>query len=343
MNIIEIKDKNKYNNFIKQQKHSQFLQSWEWGEFQKNAGNKVLRLGVKDDGKLLFAISLIKKSLPFGVNYFYAPRGSILNYPPKADKPRVGEFLFKEVKKIAKKEKCIFLRFDPVNQLHPSSEYKQITNYTRQASTSKLRIVKTIDVQPSKTLILDIFKSEDELLKQMHQKTRYNIRLAARKGVEIKVIKDVDKYFEEFWKLMAQTEKRDGFRLHNKSYYYKMLKFDKKFIKLIAVFYKNKMLCANIVSFFGRLSAYVHGASSNENRNLMAPYALQWHSIKLAKEYNFKYYDFNGIDKQKWSGITRFKKGFGGEEINYFGTYDLVFNSCKYNLYKILRWVRRKI
>ena len=322
MKIVEIKDRERYNNFVKTQKHSQFLQSWEWGEFQKSAGNKVLRFGIEDEGKIEFAITLIKKCLPLGMNYFYAPRIGI-----KYLSEDVLAFLFKEIKKIAKKEKCIFLRFEPLSQL-------RITNY-------ELRIIKTIDIQPSKTLILDISKPEEEILNQMHKKTRYNIRLAAKKSVSARVIKDIDKYFDEFWQLMSQTEKRDGFRLHGKDYYLKMLKHNSKFIKLIAVFYQDKMLCANIVSFFGDMVTYVHGASSNENRNLMAPYALQWHTIKLAKEYGFKYYDFNGIDEKKWPGVTRFKKGFCGKEINYLGTYDLIFDSVKYGLYKILRKIKR--
>ena len=324
MNIVEIKDKSRYNANVREQKHSQFLQSWEWGEFQKSVGNKVLRFGVENNGKIEFALTLIKNNLPFGISYFYAPRIGI-----KYLSEERLVFLFKEIKKKAKNEKVIFLRFDPRSKA-------QIINH-------KSQIVKTIDIQPGKTLILDIDKSEEEILKQMHQKTRYNIKLAVRKSVEVKVVKDIDKYFDEFWQLMAQTEKRDGFRLHNKNYYWKMLKSDKKFIKLIAAFYKNKMLCANIVSFFGNTAAYVHDSSANENRNLMAAFALQMFTIKLAKEYGFKYYDFNGIDEQKWPGVTRFKKGFGGEEVDYPGTYDLVFDSFKYNLYKILRWAGRKM
>ena len=269
MNIIEVKDKYQYNNFIKQQEHSQFLQSFEWGEFQKSAGNKIVRLCINDNGKIKFAFTLIKKSLPLGMNYFYVPRICVKYLSEKE-----FVFLFKEIKKIAKKEKCIFLRFEPLNQL-------RITNY-------ELRITKTIDIQPSKTLILSISKPEEELLKQMHQKTRYNIKLSDKKGVEVRVIKDIDKYFDEFWQLMSQTETRDGFRLHGKNYYKKMLKHNNKFIKLIVAFYNKKILCVNIVSFFGNMATYVHGASSNENRNLMAPYALQWYTIKLLKEYGAK-------------------------------------------------------
>ncbi len=324
MKSFQLTKKEELNDFVANQKHSQFLQSWEWGEFQEDAGKKVIRLGFTKDEKLFFAITFIKNNFPGGLSYFYSPRIGIKHLSNEQ-----LDFVFKEIKKVAKQEKAVFFRFEPISEL-------QVTSY-------KLRIIRTIDVQPSKTLILDIDKTEEEILKQMHQKTRYNIRLAAKKDLEIRVVENIDKYFDEFWQLMSQTEKRDGFRLHGKNYYQKMLKFDSRFIKLIVAFYKDKMLCANIVSFFGDMATYIHGASANENRNLMAPYALQWHSIKLAKEYGFKYYDFNGIDEQKWPGVTRFKKGFDGNEISYPGSFDMVFDNNKYLIYKMLRKIRRWI
>ena len=97
------------------------------------------------------------------------------------------------------------------------------------------------------------------------------------------------------------------------------------------------------------MGSYVHGASANEFRNVMAPYALQWEVIKLAKQKNCKYYDFNGIDEKKWPGVTRFKMGFarfesarqGGEVVEYPGTFDMVFDNLWYNVYKLIRRIRR--
>ena len=325
MKIFDI-NKEELNSFIASQKHSQFLQSWEWGEFQERTGKKVIRLGFEDSGKLFFAITLIKNNLFLGLNYFYLPRTEIKSLSSEQLK-----FIFKEIKKIANKEKVIFLRFEPDIQLKIKNE--------------KLKIKKTIDVQPSRTLILNIAKLEDEILKNMHKKTRYNIRLAEKKGVVVREAREDD--FDAWWKIMKETKERDSFKLHSKEYYQAMLQLkiqNSKFkILLYIAEFQEKIIAGNIVAVFGDMATYVHGASSNQYRNVMAPYLLQWEIIKFAKEQGYKYYDFYGIDERKWPGVTRFKNGFSGEEIIYPGTFDLIYDKFKYDLYKILRKVRRLI
>jgi peptidoglycan pentaglycine glycine transferase (the first glycine) len=147
--------------------------------------------------------------------------------------------------------------------------------------------------------------------------------------------------FEKFWSLMSATVNRDGFRLHEKEYYKKMLEVEN--IKLFFAEHQNNILCAGIFSFFGDTAIYLHGASSDENRELMAPHLLQWELIKKAKSLGCKYYDFFGIDEKKWPGVTRFKRGFGGQEMNYPGTFDIIFDKTKYGVYKFLRKIRRLI
>jgi lipid II:glycine glycyltransferase (peptidoglycan interpeptide bridge formation enzyme) len=114
-------------------------------------------------------------------------------------------------------------------------------------------------------------------------------------------------------------------------------------IKLFLAKHDGKVIAGNIVAFFGDTVTYMHGASSNEFRNLMAPYALQWHCIKLAKQSGYKYYDFYGISDDKWPGVTRFKRGFGGKELEYPGTWDAVFDGVKYKIYGLLRKIRRVV
>ena len=145
---------------------------------------------------------------------------------------------------------------------------------------------------------------------------------------------------------MQTTSKRNKFRLHPKNYYKQMLSADDEEnndlkIKLFLAKYNNKIIAVDIVCFFGNTATYLHGASLNEFRKVMAPNLLQWHVIKLAKAQGYKYYDFYGIDEQKWPGVTKFKKGFGGEEIVYPGTYDLVYNKFLYSIYKLLRKTKR--
>lgn len=327
MKSFQLSKKEELNDFVVKQKHSQFLQSWEWGEFQEQVGKKVIRLGFTEGDKLFFAILLIKNSLPGGLSYLYSPRIKVKNL-----KDKQLEFVFNEIKNTAKQEKAVFFRFDSRSKL-------RVASY-------ELRVKRTIDVQPRKTLILDLTRPEEELLKNMHQKTRYNIRLAKRKGVTVRSAEPED--FDVWWQIMDETKERDQFRLHGKAYYEKMLLIP--FIKLIVAEYKGQIIAGNIMSFFGDISTYVHGGSSNEFRNVMAPFALQWHAIKEAKKQDLKYYDFFGIDEKKWPGVTRFKKGFlpagrqdGGNEIGYPGTFDMVFCKNKYLIYKLLRKIRRLI
>ncbi len=338
MRVINITDKKQYNNFVAAQKHSQFLQSWEWGEFHKKVSGDVWRLGVLDDGKLVAAATIIKKQLPIGKYYFYCPRGPVFNYQlSTVNYQLILESLFNEIKNIAENEGIMFLRFDP-----PASYKLQATSY---------KLNKTLDVQPSKTLILNLAKPEEDILKNMRQKTRYNIRLAEKKGVKV-VEAGVDR-FEDFWRLLGETSERDNFRTHGRDYYKAMLAGGDEdsrvresagpalAIKLFIAEYKKRPIAAGIVSFFGDTATYTHGASGSEYRNAMASYLLQWHVMKLAKKSGYKYYDLYGIDEERWPGVTRFKKGFGGRTANYPGTFDLVFDEGWYNVYKMVRRVRR--
>jgi peptidoglycan pentaglycine glycine transferase (the first glycine) len=397
MQIVEIKSQVEMDRFMARIEHSPFQQSFEWGEFQERTGQEIIRLGVEDEGKLIGAATLIVKRLPVGYSYLYCPRGPVLDFrfsQPEADPPlaEIFDFRFEEIwnlflgylNDLAKSKKAIFLRFEPQFEI-----YSKIEN-------RKSKIFKTLDVQPSKTLILDLSKSEKELMNEMHPKTRYNIRLAEKKGV---IVREMNKSplppfnskssglsssladksatsfnkggrgnvddFEKFWKLMKETVERDGFRLHGKEYYRKMLSWkslEKKIlrpqsgtpplikeaegnmeIKLFFAEYGGKVLALAIIVFFGDTATYVHGASSNEMRNIMAPFFLHWEIITEAKKNGFKYYDFYGIDENKWPGVTRFKKGFGGSELNFPGTFDLSFNKLSYCAYDIIRRARRAI
>lgn len=275
-----------------------FLQSKEWFDFQKSLGRKVWQIGE---------IGVIKYNLPFGKSYLYSPR---------CESKFLSDLFFKKIKDVAKQENSIFFKIEPQDKV----------------DLGKYKFVKSHNIQPIKTLILDISKPEQELLNQMHYKTRYNIGLADKKGIKIRKDK---KLFDEFWKLMQETTKRDKFRPHPKEYYRKMLEIPG--IELFVASYKDKIVAANIVVFYKKQTIYLHGASDYEHRNLMAPHLLQWEQIKEAKKRGCLEYDFWGIDEKKLPGVTRFKKGFGGREISYPGAYDLIFQPLWYKIYQIAR------
>jgi peptidoglycan pentaglycine glycine transferase (the first glycine) len=290
-----------------------FLQSKEWLDFQKSLGRKIWQVGE---------INIIKYNLPFGKSYLYSPRLRPSDFGGQA---RFGGFLA-EIKKIAKKENAIFFKIEPEEEI----------------DLGKFGFIKAHDIQPKKTLILDITKSEQELLGKMHSKTRYNIQLAAKKGVIVRNSKFEEADFEEFWELMRETTKRDGFYAHPKEYYRKLLKIPgvELFVAVIppsAGWAMPKIIAANIIVFYSQRAIYLHGASDYKHRNLMAASLLQWEQIKEAKRRGCAEYDFWGIDEIKWPGVTRFKKSFNGREVEYSGAYNLVLQLTWYFIYKIAR------
>lgn len=326
MKLLEITNQKTLDNFVATH-GGDFLQSWSWGEFQAAQGYKLTRLGIFEDAQLLGAVTLIKKSLPGALNYYFAPRGPVLS------SIELWNFLVSELKQLAQQEKIAFLRFEP--PVMDNQEAYQVWQGLLQAKN----IHQSISLEPQQTAVLDLSLSEKDLLAQMHPKTRYNIRLAEKKGVEIFVASFKD--FAAWWSLLETTGSRDGFRLHSKEYYQAMLKVSG--MKLYLAKHEEVVLAGILVSEFAQAATYVHGASSNEGRNLMAPHLLQWQAIKDAKAADLSCYDFYGVDKLKWPGVTKFKEGFSGQNLAYLGTFDLVWQAGYYEFYGLLRRIFRLI
>ena len=178
----------------------------------------------------------------------------------------------------------------------------------------------------------------------MKQKTRYNIGIAERNGVVIEE-KERDE-FKNIWPIFLATAKRGEFRLHPFEYYNRLLAIDDDLkIKLFVARHQNKYLSAGIFAFWHDAVYYLHGASSDEYKNLMGNYILHWEIISQTKNLGYKTYDFWGIDEEKWPGVTRFKTGFGGEEVKRLGAYDIPVSRLWYSAYtfsqKIMKLKRK--
>lgn len=329
MEISEINDKETWNQFLenKEPYSGSFLQSFEWGEFQKSCRRKIWRIGIKDSGGLKGVALVIKHSLPLGKSYLYIPKGPVF-------KDNMGnggyEILLGRVQEIAKEENAIFFRIEP-------SEKLPITNY-------QLLITKSI--QPADTLMLDLEKDEEKLMQEMKPKTRYNIRLAEKKGVVVKVSEQEDD-IKMFLELLKITTERDKFKAHPEGYYKEMFKIlgSLGILKLFIAEFRGKTIGANLMIFFAKVATYLHGALDYHYRDFMAPYLLHQRAIHEAKKKGYRRYDFWGIapsnnNHHPWVGITRFKKGFGGMEVNFPGTFDVSFNNFWYNLYQIVKKIR---
>jgi len=321
MKVQKCDDKKSWREHALKQKQSEFLQSWEWGEFQEKVGNKVVRLQFFENGQVIDQVQGFEHKLLNFIKYIYLPKASNLE-------PFLDGF---------KGRGYVFARVEFAGNSGILDGYK---------------IFDTVNRQPQNIFVLNLAENkEDELFKKMHSKTRYNIGLAQRKGVEVKKEKNID----VFWKLNEETIGRDKFRSHNKNYYKKMLEMENCY-QLIAYF-EGEAIASNILIHFGNTLTYLHGASGNKYRNLMAPYLLQLEGIRLAKKINDIYYDFGGVApevkdketqstcfngfcwelKHKWTGITRFKVGFGGEWKKYPQAQEIVFKPNLYKLYKLAK------
>lgn len=293
-----------------------FLASFEWGAFQRALGRSVERVYTSSaDGEMI--AQAIRHDLPFGFNYWMISKGPTGTMAPE----KMVSALRQQLSDGA------FLRIEP--------------NFVS-------RMLKTNDVQPAATLMLDLKLGSQELLAQMKSKTRYNIRLANRKGVVCKIV-GLDR-FEDFVRLMEQTTHRDSFRAHPDLYYKTMLETMKDTDAqafLAMAFYEDRPIASNIMIDFNGVRTYLHGATSNLHRNVMAQYGLHWFLIEDAVEKGMHQFDFWGIAPEgassdhPWSGITRYKKGFGGKELSMPGTFDLPLRYVSYSLYRSIRNMRR--
>jgi hypothetical protein len=323
MELIKAKNQQQLPVWAANLPQAEFLQTALWPQVIKAEAVDLL---VKDGAKIV-AVGRVLKRSAWGLNFAASPRAPL--FAPEcnvAAQSAILNFMAKNLPKHLSWQP-IFWRVEPVSAT------------TSEQLAGNLQWAKSVNLQPAQTLLLDLQLSEDQLLAAMHQKTRYNIRLAQKKNLSWRwgTVEDV----KVFAGLMAETTERDSFRGHSLEHYSAMLELGSDIFKLLLVEYQGRVLAAGIFAIFGDTFTYVHGASSNADRALMAPYLLQWQAIGYAREQGCRYYDFFGIDEQKWPGVTRFKLGFGGFVKTYPGTFDIIFNSGYYSLYLILRRLRR--
>lgn len=289
-----------------------FLQSTEWEAFQRSVGRKTWRA----DGALV-----IRHDLPLGLHYLYCPRLDL-----GIRNQGVGMRALDDIKKIAVQERSIFLKIDPLAPL-------QTANYKLQVSVS---------IQPRQTILLDLCnRSAHDILAAMHEKTRYNIRLAERKGVEIVHQSSAGSEGDNriFWELLRQTAARERIRTHPQEYYQKMTATSSEHFsnELFFARYQGTTIAGALINFYRGITTYLHGASQREHKAVMAPHLLQWRIIQEAQRRGCAQYDFWGIDEQRWPGITRFKRGFGGHEISYPPSVNAVYRPVWYALYAAVK------
>ena len=306
-----------WNKFLAKHPNAHLLQTGEWGELKSAFGWKPARIVDGDTG-----VQILFRKLPLGFTIGYIPKSN----PDKS--------LLSEIDNVCKSNRAIFLKLEP--DLWDDGQPETLSLGFKTSSHN---------IQPPRTIIIDICGTDDEILAKMKQKTRYNIRLAEKKGVTVRAWDDI----EAFHKMMLVTGGRDGFGVHSLEYYkraYQLLQ-PKELGEILVAEYEGKPLAALFVAQNGKRAYYLYGASTNEERNRMPTYILQWEAIKWAKERGCEEYDLWGVPDEDeetleanfqtrhdglW-GVYRFKRGFGGELKRAAQALDRVYNPLLYWAY----------
>jgi lipid II:glycine glycyltransferase (peptidoglycan interpeptide bridge formation enzyme) len=308
------------------------LQAWEWGLARKKTAVEVVRVGQFKDNQLTNVFQLTLHPIPYSkLKIGYLPR-SVL--PAK----EVLDFLFD----YGKKNQLIFIKIEPY--VEKTNFQFSILNFQSNLNFQFLKSKHPLF--PSWTQILDLTKSEEELLKSFHSKTRYNIRLAEKKSVVVKEMSN-EEGFEIFSKLYFETCKRQKYFGHTPKYHKIVWESLKKNIAHILIaFYENTPLAAYELFYFKNTLYYPYGGTSLEYRNLMASNLLMWEAIKLGKKLGAEKFDLWGSLPQNydftnpWAGFTRFKEGYGTKFTEFVGSYDLVIQPTAYKLYNLSNKLR---
>ncbi|MGI8827550.1 MAG: lipid II:glycine glycyltransferase FemX [Chloroflexota bacterium] len=305
-----------WNRFVAASRYGHILQSWEWGDIKAENGWEAVRLALLDGDSYLAAAQVLLRSLPYGLGRLaYVPKGPVLDYTDI----RTVEAMLQALQHLASKRGVISLKIEPdVQEPNPVSQL--LRNLGLRASAP---------VQMRSTIWVDLTAPEEEILAGQKQKTRYNTRLALRKGVTVSsaTARDLAPWYDMY----SLTAQRDGFSIHSRDYYRLLLQTlqPRGMATLLLAHHEGDLLAGIIVFSFGREAQYMYGASSNHKRNLMAPYAVQWEGMRWGKEHGAEVYDLWGIpdrleeNEELW-GVYRHKRGYGGEVVRFIGAYDIV-------------------
>lgn len=327
-------EKDSYNRVVNHP-----LQSWEWGEFRQKTGLKVIRLGLFEETKIISGYQLTLHPLPH-TKY-------TVGYLPKGPLPNTS--MLESLKKIGGQENCLFIKLEPNISPHPQTHQFLIENGCRLGKPLFTKYTFTLDLTPS----------EEELLSQMKEKTRYNVRLAQKSGVTVREDNSPEA-FETYLQLAKETTKRQKFYAHDEKYHRLMwqtlqpsgiahLLIAKKQFNNLTIEQSNNVLAAWILFLFHDTLYYPYGASSSEHRELMASNLMMWETIRWGKSHGAKVFDLWGAlgpnpnPKDPWFGFHRFKEGYGPKLVEFIGTYDLVINPLLYPFYNLADHLRWKI
>ena len=299
------------------------LQTQQWADFRHEWGNEIVKT---EFGYLTFI------KLP----YTNKKVGTFLKCPDPTTK------MLTFLQNYAKENNIIFIKLEPNTVIKKDSK-------TVNDKEKYEKLFKKHNTKPGKTLFtpttfwIDLAKSEEDLLAHFHHKTRYNIRLAKKKGVEI-VEDNSDEAFEKYLELTRETVIRDKFFAHNEKYHRLMWKHLKKDIaRLLVAKHEGRTLATWILFTNDSFLYYPYGASTHKYKNVMASNLMMWEAIRFGKRLGLTTFDLWG--REPGSGFTKFKEGYNPQVVEFLGSWDLVVDKFAYEVYKkaeAMRWLMLK-
>ncbi len=298
------------------------LQSYEWGEFRELTGVKVVR-----EAGVQITIHRIPRT-QFSVGYL--PKGPM----PTAEQVAI-------LKKVAKEYNCIFIKVEPKIEVAGDS-------FKLREEMGSMGFVEGRSLFTKYNFVLDVTPSIEDLSAAFKQKTRYNIKVAEKRGVTVE-IDNSDEAFERYLQLTEETTKRQGFYAHSREYHKKMwsILHPAGIAHLLVAKYNGEIITTWVLFKFNDTLYYPYGASTREHREVMANNLVMFTAIKLAKEWGLKYLDMWGAlgpepdSSDPWFGFHTFKSGYGARHVEYIGTWDYIAKPWLYKMYRLgekIRW-----
>ena len=341
MEILADKDRQAYKEFLEKNDRCNFQQSIEWGKVKESWKNEII-ISRNDNNEIIGGMSILIRKIPVFGNTLYVSRGPICD----AHDENVLKDLTDGLKELGKKYKAFTIKWEPDIKSDDIKFREIVTKLGFKIKDDAKDFSEGI--QPRYVFRLDIKdKTEEEVFAAFHSKTRYNVRLATKKGVEIREGTRED--LKDFHKIMEITGKRDAFMIRPLAYFEKMYdELAPEHLKLMMAYYEGKPIYGIIDIIYGNKILYLYVASSNEHRNLMPNYLLQWEMIKYSIEKKKHMYDFRGVvgvvdESHPQYGLYRFKKGFNAEFTEFLGEVYINRKPIVYKMYKISEKLYKKL
>ncbi len=331
----QITEKAEWNAFLNLHEEANFLQSWEWGEFHEQLKHQIERTGFYIENTLVGVMLAVVEPAKRG-RYLTVPGGPIIDWENKELITHVKN----SIEEIGKRHNCVFARVRP--QIHNNEHSKEI--FTHMGF-----VPAPIHLHAQLTLQLDLTKSEEELMMDMRKNTRYEVRKALSTGLTVQKSTDPES-IQKFYDLQLETAKRQNFVPFSYTYLHEQFKVfaAQNMAYLYSAYHEQTLLAQAFIIFYGQEAVYHYGASAQAGREYPGAYLLQWEAICEAKRRGMKRYNFWGITHEheknhRFYGLSIFKRGFGGEEVEYLPAQDLVLKKPQYIINKVIEHARKKI